>query len=59
MFIDITHPLMITGVAIGILLIGFIVGSLYYILMAQVSLEGKIELSTGNQELVVDFITRY
>ncbi len=49
MFVDITHPLVITGVAIGILLIGFIIGSLYYIFVAQVSLEGKIDLGTATK----------
>ncbi len=43
LYIDITHPVVITGVAIGMLLIGLIIGSLYYILVAQVSLEGRIE----------------
>jgi hypothetical protein len=41
--VDITHPLIIASVAIGLLLIGLIVGSLYYMLVAQVSLHEKID----------------
>jgi hypothetical protein len=40
-FIDITHPLIVSGVVISLLLVGLIVGSFYYILVAEVSLQGK------------------
>jgi len=42
--VDITHPLVIIGVAAGLLLVGLIVGCFYYLLVAQVSLNGKIDL---------------
>jgi hypothetical protein len=45
MFFDITHPLIIIGVAAGIMLIGIGVGSFYYLIVVQVSLQGKIELN--------------
>jgi hypothetical protein len=43
-FVDITHPLIIAGVVVGLLLMGLIVGSFYYLLVAQVSLNSRIEL---------------
>ncbi len=43
-FVDLTNPLIITGVIVGMLLIGLIVGCFYYLLVAQISLEGKMEL---------------
>jgi hypothetical protein len=44
-FVDITHPLVIIGVVIGFVLIGLIVGSLYYLVIGEVSLQGKIDLN--------------
>jgi hypothetical protein len=44
-FIDITHPIIIIGLAAAMMLIGIVVGSFYYFLVAQVTLQGKIELN--------------
>jgi hypothetical protein len=44
-FVDITHPLIIIGVAAGIMLLGIAVGSFYYLLVVQVSLHGNVELN--------------
>jgi hypothetical protein len=42
--VDITHPLVIIGIVAGLLLMGLVVGSFYYLLIAQVSLLGRIDL---------------
>jgi hypothetical protein len=43
-FIDVTNFFGATAIAIGLLLIGLIIGCFYYILVFQVALQGKIEL---------------
>ncbi len=44
-FVDITHPFMIIALAAVLMLIGIIMGSFYYLLVTQLSLQGKIELN--------------
>jgi hypothetical protein len=44
LLVDITHPLVIIGVAAGLLVIGLIIGCFYYLLVAQVALNGYIDL---------------
>jgi hypothetical protein len=41
---DVTHPLVIASVVVLILLMGIIIGSFYYILIAQISFYGKVDL---------------
>lgn len=48
-FLDITNPIVVVLLIIGLLLIGLIGGSLFYLLVAQVSLKGKIELKAAIQ----------
>lgn len=43
-FIDINNPLVVGIVIIGLLLVGLSGGSFFYILVTQISLQGKIEL---------------
>ncbi len=42
--VDLTNPLVVAGIILLALLIGIIIGTYYYILVAQVSLTGKLEL---------------
>lgn len=42
--VDLNNPLVIAGIAVGLLLLGLISGSFFYNLIAQVSLYGRIEL---------------
>jgi hypothetical protein len=44
LFVDITHPLVVISVAAGLVLMGLIVGSFYYLLVVQVSLNNRIDL---------------
>jgi hypothetical protein len=50
--VDITHPLVIIGVAVGLLLMGLISGCFYYLLVAHVSLNGRIELNQAIKDWV-------
>lgn len=43
-YIDLTNPLLAVVISIGLLLVGLVVGSFYYILVVQVALQGRIEL---------------
>jgi hypothetical protein len=43
-FIDLANPFIIAGIAIGMMLAGLFLGCLYYILVGQIALHGKIEL---------------
>ncbi|PWB52326.1 MAG: hypothetical protein C3F13_11210 [Anaerolineales bacterium] len=43
LFIDLTNPMIIVGIVLLLILIGLVIGSLYYILVAQISLYGKID----------------
>ena len=43
-FVDLTNPLIVVCMAIGLLVTGLIAGSFYYNLVVQVSINGKIEL---------------
>ena len=45
LFVDLTNPFIITGVMVGMLLIGLIIGCFYYLLVAQISLDGKMALT--------------
>jgi hypothetical protein len=44
-FLDVANPYAVIGIAIGILLVGIFLGSLYYILVGQIALEGRIDLT--------------
>jgi hypothetical protein len=43
-FIDITNLFGATGIAIGLMLVGLIIGCLYYFFIGQIALQGKINL---------------
>jgi hypothetical protein len=47
MLIDVTHPLILFGIVIGLIVIGLGAGCFYYILVVQAALQGKINLRHG------------
>jgi len=52
LYVDLTQPIVVFVVAIGMLLIGLIVGCFYYLLIVQVSFSGKIELKKAITSLM-------
>jgi hypothetical protein len=52
LYVDLTNPIVVFVVAIGMLLIGLIAGCFYYLLIVQVSLYGKIEFKKAIKNLM-------
>ena len=45
-FFDISNPFIVTGIVLGMIIIGLVIGCLYYILVGQIALEGKLNLKS-------------